>query len=92
MFSPINFLVTLIKEIATESPRAYTPFRLAVKSSQPLLGALLLRRTPSLVLASEEMFCKDNAIERNGNLFLDCRVQFTLCKDSANRMQNIKLA
>ena len=47
MFSPINFLVTLIKEIATESPRAYTPFRLAVKSSQPLLGPLLLRRAPS---------------------------------------------
>ena len=32
MFSPIKFVSTLIKEIADESPRAYIPFHLAVKS------------------------------------------------------------
>ena len=35
MFSPINFLIALIREKTTESPRAYIPFHLAVKSSQP---------------------------------------------------------
>ena len=35
MFSPIKFVFTQIMELANEAPRAYTPSRLAVKSSQP---------------------------------------------------------
>ena len=32
---------------------------------------------------------KDNASERNVSLLTNCRVQLILCKDNANRMQNI---
>ena len=35
-------------------------------------------------------FCKDNANERNENLFSNCRVQLILCKDNANeRNENL---
>ena len=34
--------------------------------------------------------CKDNANERNENLFSNCRVQLILCKDNANeRNENL---
>ena len=35
------------------------------------------------------ILCKDNANERNENLFSYCRLQLILYKDNANRMQNI---
>ena len=36
------------------------------------------------------IFCKDNANERNENLFSNCRVQLIFCKDNANeRNENL---
>ena len=32
-------------------------------------------------------FCKENANERNENLFSNCRVPLIFCKDNANRRQ-----
>ena len=38
------------------------------------------------------ILCKDNANERNENLFSNCRVQLFFCKDNGKRAQNIKFA
>ena len=39
---------------------------------------------PPLLFYKGSFCCKDNANERNENLFSNCRVQLILCKDNAN--------
>ena len=36
------------------------------------------------------IFCKDNANERNENLFSNCRVQLILCKDTTKSRESVK--
>ena len=36
------------------------------------------------------IFCKDNANERNENLFSNCRVQLIFCKDTTKSRESVK--
>ena len=56
-FRQLNFMSTMIMEIADESPRAYVPFRLAVKSmSTPRLRRYVVAKL-SISLLIAKYFC-----------------------------------